>query len=169
MIDTDGYRPNVGIIIVNNEGKLFWGRRIGQNAWQFPQGGIAFAESPEQAVIRELREETGLKSGDVEIIARTQGWLRYNLPEHLVRHYKKPICIGQKQKWFMFRLVSDEQSITLNSTHQRPEFDLWQWTDYWTPVHEVVNFKREVYRQVLEFFEPFVNTSLEQRKSKRRQ
>lgn len=160
MIDTDGYRPNVGIIIVNNDGKLFWGRRIGQDAWQFPQGGIAYAESPEQAAIRELREETGLTSKDVEIIARTEGWLRYNLPEHLVRHYKKPVCIGQKQKWFMLKLLADDELITLNCSHQRPEFDHWQWTDYWKPVDEVVNFKREVYRQVLEFFSPFLSKTV---------
>ena len=115
MIDSDGYRPNVGIIIVNDEGKLFWARRIGQDAWQFPQGGIAYAESPEQAVFRELNEETGLQPDDVKIIAQTEGWLRYDLPEHLIRRYKRPVCVGQKQKWFMLKLLADEASISLKN------------------------------------------------------
>ncbi len=156
MIDANGYRANVGIIIFNNDNELFWARRIGQDAWQFPQGGIAYAESPEQAVYRELREETGLTARDVEIIAQTEGWLHYDLPEHMVRRYKRPVCIGQKQKWFMLRLLADEKSISLDQT-QRPEFDLWKWVDYWRPVNEVIFFKREVYREALEFFAPVLD------------
>ncbi len=159
MIDSDGYRPNVGIIIVNDDGKLFWARRIGQDAWQFPQGGIAYAESPEQAVFRELSEETGLQPEDVEILAQTGGWLRYNLPEHLIRHYKRPVCIGQKQKWFMLKLLANENSISLKNAHQRPEFDLWKWIDYWKPLTEVISFKRDVYREALEYFAPMLNIS----------
>lgn len=121
--------------------------------WQFPQGGIAYAESPEQAVYRELREETGLTAQDVEIIAQTENWLHYDLPEHMVRRYKRPVCIGQKQKWFMLRLLADENAISLDQ-NQRPEFDLWKWVDYWRPVNEVISFKREVYREALEFFAP---------------
>jgi len=155
LIDSDGYRANVGIIIFNDDGKLFWARRIGQDAWQFPQGGIAYAESSEQAAYRELCEETGLTEKDVQIVAQTDGWLRYNLPEHLVRRYKRPICIGQKQKWFMFRLLAQEKSISL-SHNKRPEFDIWKWTDYWTPLNEVISFKQEVYKQALEFFEPIL-------------
>jgi putative (di)nucleoside polyphosphate hydrolase len=160
VIDSDGYRLNVGIIIVNDDGKLFWARRIGQDAWQFPQGGIAYAESPEQAVYRELREETGLKADDVQLIAQTDGWLRYNLPEHLVRRYKRPVCIGQKQKWFMLRLLTNEQSISLDR-NQRPEFDLWKWIDYWKPLTEVISFKREVYREALEYFAPKIKIPIE--------
>ena len=160
LIDSDGYRANVGIIIFNDDGKLFWARRIGQDAWQFPQGGIAYAESSEQAVYRELHEETGLTKKDVQIVAQTEGWLRYNLPEHLVRRYKRPVCIGQKQKWFMLRLVTNDESISLDHNN-RPEFDIWKWTDYWTPLNEVIPFKREVYKQALEFFEP---TFLRQKK-----
>ena len=157
MIDSDGYRPNVGIIIVNDEGKLFWARRIGQDAWQFPQGGIAYAESPEQAVFRELNEETGLQPEDVKIIAQTEGWLRYDLPEHLIRRYKRPVCVGQKQKWFMLKLLADEASISLKNENQRPEFDLWKWVDYWEPLSEVIAFKRDVYREALEYFAPVLN------------
>ncbi len=157
MIDSDGYRPNVGIIIVNDEGKLFWARRIGQDAWQFPQGGIAYAESPEQAVFRELNEETGLQPEDVKIIAQTEGWLRYDLPEHLIRRYKRPVCVGQKQKWFMLKLLADEASISLKNENQRPEFDLWKWVDYWEPLSEVIAFKRDVYREALEYFASVLN------------
>jgi putative (di)nucleoside polyphosphate hydrolase len=159
VIDSDGYRANVGIIIVNDDGKLFWARRIGQDAWQFPQGGIAYAESPEQAVYRELKEETGLTAKDVQLVAKTDGWLKYNLPEHLVRRYKRPVCIGQKQKWFMLRLLTDDESISLTQ-NQRPEFDLWTWIDYWKPLTEVISFKREVYREALEFFAPKINMNL---------
>jgi len=157
VIDSDGYRPNVGIIIVNDEGKLFWARRIGQDAWQFPQGGIAYAESPEQAVFRELNEETGLQPEDVKIIAQTEGWLRYDLPEHLIRRYKRPVCVGQKQKWFMLKLLADEASISLKNENQRPEFDLWKWVDYWEPLSEVIAFKRDVYREALEYFASVLN------------
>lgn len=156
MIDSNGYRANVGIIISNKDNELFWARRIGQDAWQFPQGGIAYAESPKQAVYRELREETGLTAKDVEIIAQTEGWLHYDLPEHMVRRYKRPVCIGQKQKWFMLRLLADENAISLDQ-NQRPEFDLWKWVDYWRPVNEVISFKREVYREALEFFAPVLD------------
>jgi len=159
LIDSEGYRANVGIIIFNDDGKLFWARRIGQDAWQFPQGGIAYAESPEQAVYRELSEETGLTAKDVQIVAQTEGWLRYNLPEHLVRRYKRPICIGQKQKWFMLRLLTSDEAVSLNK-NKRPEFDFWKWTDYWTPLSEVISFKRDVYREALEFFEPTLDLQI---------
>ena len=153
MIDSDGYRANVGIIIFNDNGQLFWARRIGQDAWQFPQGGISYAESAEQAVFRELKEETGLTAKDVEIVSQTEDWLRYDLPEHMVRRYKRPVCIGQKQKWFLLRLIANESSILLDQ-NQRPEFDYWKWVDYWQPVNDVIDFKRDVYQSALEFFAP---------------
>jgi len=153
------YRANVGIIIFNGDGRLFWARRIGQDAWQFPQGGISYAESPEQAVFRELKEETGLTATDVEIVSYTDGWLRYDLPEHMVRRYKRPVCIGQKQKWFMLRLLADESLIVLNKS-QRPEFDCWKWVDYWQPIDDVIEFKRDVYRAALEFFSPALEAEI---------
>ena len=82
MIDAEGYRANVAIILTNREGKLFWGRRIRQKSWQFPQGGVQHGETALQAMYRELHEETGLRPTDVEIISATPGWLRYRLPEH---------------------------------------------------------------------------------------
>ena len=156
MIDSDGYRANVGIIIFNDNSQLFWARRIGQDAWQLPPGGISYAESPEQAVFRELKEETGLTAKDVEIVSQTKGWLRYDLPEHMVRRYKRPVCIGQKQKWFLLRLIADERSISLDQ-NQRPEFDYWKWVDYWQPVSDVIDFKREVYQSALDSFASIVN------------
>ncbi|MEW8587371.1 MAG: RNA pyrophosphohydrolase, partial [Candidatus Thiodiazotropha sp.] len=103
MIDADGYRPNVGIILCNDNRQLFWGRRVGQDAWQFPQGGIKSDETPEQAMYRELREEVGLKAEQVEMMGATRNWLRYRLPERYIRRHREPLCIGQKQIWFLLR------------------------------------------------------------------
>ncbi|MFJ4608458.1 RNA pyrophosphohydrolase, partial [Pseudomonas atacamensis] len=111
MIDPDGFRPNVGIILTNDAGQVLWARRINQDAWQFPQGGINPEETPEDALYRELNEEVGLEREDVEILACTRGWLRYRLPQRLVRTHSQPLCIGQKQKWFLLRLISNEQRV----------------------------------------------------------
>ncbi len=148
MIDENGYRPNVGIIIVNKEGKLFWGKRLYQDAWQFPQGGMRENETPQQAVFRELKEEVGLEPSDVRVLGRTQDWLTYDLPKHLIRHYSEPVCIGQKQIWFLLGLLSEEDKIDLNR-HDTPEFEGWNWVDYWLPVQKVVSFKQAVYHQAL--------------------
>ena len=149
MIDSDGFRPNVGIIIFNGHGKLLWAKRLGQDAWQFPQGGVQRDESPEQAAFRELNEEVGLAPEDVEIIASTEKWLRYRLPSHLIRQNSHPVCIGQKQKWYLMRLLSDTQKIRFDLS-EKPEFDHWRWVSYWYPVNQVVSFKRKVYRKALE-------------------
>ncbi len=148
MIDSKGFRPNVGIIICNSRGQLLWAKRIGQDAWQFPQGGIKQGEDPQQALYRELKEEVGLVPEDVEIVAATQDWLYYQLPKNLIRQHSSPICIGQKQKWYLLRLRSDEQRIDLRSNGS-PEFDDWQWVSFWYPLSQVIDFKREVYRQAL--------------------
>ena len=148
MIDEDGYRPNVGIILCNNQGQVLWARRIGQDAWQFPQGGIKDGESAEQALFRELGEEVGLLEKDVEILGCTRGWLRYRLPRRMVRFNSKPVCIGQKQKWFLLKLVGGDERINVDAT-EKPEFDGWQWTSYWFPLGQVVSFKRDVYRRAL--------------------
>lgn len=155
MIDPDGFRPNVGIILSNRDGHVLWARRIGQEAWQFPQGGINRDETPEQALYRELGEEIGLAPEHVEIVGATKGWLRYRLPKRLVRHNTNPVCIGQKQVWFMLRLVGDEQAVRLDSS-DRPEFDSWRWVDYWYPLDEVVAFKRKVYQRALEELAPLL-------------
>jgi len=155
VIDVNGYRANVGIILRNQSGELLWAKRIGQDAWQFPQGGISENESPEEAMYRELQEEIGLCIDDVAIVARTRGWLRYRLPKRLVRHYSNPVCIGQKQIWFMLNLVGDENKVRFDLT-ENPEFDFWRWIDYWSPLKEVVAFKRNVYKRALKEFESYV-------------
>ncbi|MFO7641162.1 MAG: RNA pyrophosphohydrolase [Candidatus Competibacteraceae bacterium] len=155
MIDSEGFRPNVGIILCNEEGRLFWAKRIGQHSWQFPQGGIQWDESPEQAMFRELTEETGLRPEHVQVIGCTKGWLRYRLPKRLVRRGGKPICIGQKQIWFLLRMLGDEGAVRLDLS-ERPEFDHWQWVDYWYPLRAVVPFKRHVYWRALRELAPLL-------------
>lgn len=148
VIDEQGFRPNVGIILANSRGDLLWARRRGQNAWQFPQGGIHEGETPEQAMYRELGEEVGLEESDVEMLACTAGWLKYRLPPQFMRHRKNPNFVGQKQKWFLLRLVSDDQRVRVDA-HATPEFDQWRWVSYWYPLGQIVAFKREVYRRAL--------------------
>jgi len=149
VIDEDGYRPNVGIIVHNVEGQVLWARRIGQDSWQFPQGGIDQGETPEQALYRELGEEVGLAESDVRLIACTDGWLRYTLPKRYIRSDSGRVCIGQKQKWFLLELVSDDSRVDLQASGESPEFDQWQWVNYWHPLSQVVEFKREVYQKAL--------------------
>lgn len=159
MIDADGYRANVGIILSNQEGKVMWARRVGQDAWQFPQGGISINEKPEDAMYRELWEETGLKKKDVDVIAATNSWLRYKLPRRLIRKNSEPRCIGQKQIWFLLKLLSSEQELDLSASH-KPEFDGWKWVNYWFPVEDVVFFKRRVYQCALAQLESSLSKSV---------
>ena len=130
MIDFDGYRPNVGIVICNRKGQVLWAKRYGQNSWQFPQGGINDNESAEQAMYRELYEEVGLQPRDVKVLYASKHWLRYKLPKRLLRYDSKPMCIGQKQRWFLLQLVGDEKNINMNTT-KSPEFDGWRWVSFW--------------------------------------
>lgn len=148
MIDSNGFRPNVGIIICNKLGQLFWAKRIKQDAWQFPQGGIKEAETAEEALFRELSEEVGLCKDDVRILSQTSEWLKYRLPKPYIRQRKGRTCIGQKQKWFLLGLQTEEGRVDLENTLQ-PEFDDWCWVNYWYPVNQVVDFKRSVYRKAL--------------------
>ncbi len=148
MIDDDGYRRNVGIILSNQKNKLFLARRANQNGWQFPQGGIDEGETHEEAMYRELYEEIGLKPEHVEVLNQTREWVYYDLPKRFVRSETFPVCKGQKQIWFMLKLVGDEDSISFNTT-DKPEFDSWRWADYWEPAFDVVHFKRNVYLSAL--------------------
>jgi len=150
VIDSDGFRPNVGIIVMHPilVGQVLLAKRIGQEAWQFPQGGIKRGESPEDACFRELEEELGLKRRQVELIGVTRDWMRYLLPKHLVRRGNKPLCIGQTQRWFLLRLAVDDSKVRLDA-NASPEFDDWRWVEYWQPVQQVIYFKREVYAQAL--------------------
>lgn len=155
VIDKEGYRANVGIIIINEQSKVFWAKRLGQDAWQFPQGGIDQGETPEQAMYRELFEEVGLLAEDVEILSRTSDWLRYEIPEHLIRKNTAPRCVGQKQIWFLLRMKVDDSKVSLANVEQI-EFDQWQWVDRLIPQDQVIEFKRDVYKQaMLEFTDYF--------------
>jgi len=153
MIDPDGYRPNVGIVLARPDGSVFWARRVGHDGWQFPQGGMRTDETPIEAMYRELHEETGLTASHVEVLAETPGWLRYRLPKRYLRYSQKPLCVGQKQVWFLLKLMTDETHVCLDRCH-KPEFDSFRWVDFWYPVNHVVHFKRHVYRQALKFLEP---------------
>lgn len=155
MIDSDGYRANVGIVLCNTEGSVLWARRTGQDAWQFPQGGINPQENAEQAMYRELWEEVGLQPQHVEILSSTSSWLRYKLPKRMVRRYSQPVCIGQKQKWFLLRMLGAEGHLKLDVS-SKPEFDEWKWVNYWYPVDNVVYFKKRVYRCALQQLNDFI-------------
>ncbi len=155
MIDEEGFRANVGIILCNYDGKVFWGRRLGQDSWQFPQGGIDRGETPTEAMFRELYEELGLRKEQVEVVGQTRGWLRYRIPPYMIRRRARPLCIGQKQRWFLLRLLCHDHDVNLQAT-TKPEFDYWEWVDYWQPAHQVVFFKRRVYRRALDELAPLL-------------
>ena len=158
MIDRDGYRPNVAIVLVNGKNQVFWGKRVKEHAWQFPQGGIKPGESPEQAMYRELNEETGLEPQHVRIMGRTRDWLHYNVPTHWVKREWRGTYRGQKQIWFLLRLVGRDCDISLRAT-PHPEFDAWRWHDYWVPLEAVIEFKRDVYRLGLEQLAGFLEVA----------
>ena len=147
-IDDEGFRANVGIILSNDDGHLLLGGRVGAKGWQFPQGGMLRGEDAEVAMYRELEEEIGLREDDVEVLGVTRDWLRYRLPNKYVRRHSKPLCIGQKQRWFMLRLIGSPERVRFDLSDQ-PEFDRARWVDFWRPVNEVIYFKRRVYARAL--------------------
>ncbi len=148
MLDREGFRPNVGIILLNQKNQVFWGKRIRTHSWQFPQGGIDRGESPEQAMFRELHEEVGLLPEHVRIVARTRDWLRYEVPDRFIRRDARGHYKGQKQSWYLLPLVEPDWNINLRAT-SHPEFDAWRWNDFWVPLDVVVEFKRGVYEMAL--------------------
>jgi putative (di)nucleoside polyphosphate hydrolase len=150
-IDRNGFRKGVAMIVVNNCNRVLWAKRIHQEAWQFPQGGLMENESPEEAVYRELHEEVGLQPKDISVIANTKNWLYYRLPVQMIRHHSQPICIGQKQKWYLLRLLSEDKEISFDTT-DKPEFEDYRWVYYWLPLKKIVPFKRRVYREALREF-----------------
>jgi putative (di)nucleoside polyphosphate hydrolase len=147
-IDRDGFRANVGIVLMNATGQLWLGRRPGGRGWQFPQGGMRRGEGAEDSLFRELQEETGLRQQDVRVLAQTRRWLRYRLPTRYQRKDSQPRCVGQKQHWFLLEFCADESAIRFDTTSE-PEFDSWRWVDFWQPVREVIYFKRPVYARAL--------------------
>ncbi len=161
MIDPDGYRPNVGIVLINDERQVFWARRANNDGWQFPQGGMNTDETPEEAMYRELREETGLTTEHVALLGSTPGWLRYRLPKRYQRQYSKPLCIGQKQVWFLLHFLADDSVFNLETTGH-PEFSTYKWVDFWYPAENVIRFKRGVYRRALSLLEPMATERVAQ-------
>jgi putative (di)nucleoside polyphosphate hydrolase len=159
MLDRSGYRLNVGIVLINKHGQLFWGKRVKSKGWQFPQGGVDPYETLEETMYRELLEEVGLTAKDVKILAITKRWLRYKLPCHLRRRFVTPTCIGQKQKWFLLLLTGGDDKINLNAG-TKPEFNGWCWIKYWEPLKHVVYFKRDIYSKVLTEFQPIVKSKI---------
>jgi len=154
LIDSEGFRSNVGIVLMRGTGEVFLGRRArGRGGWQFPQGGMRHGEELEQALFRELHEEIGLTHEDVTVVGRTEGWLTYRLPSRYIRRNTHPVCIGQKQRWFLLRLKRDNVQFALDVSSE-PEFDHWRWAGYWEPVREVVYFKQAVYAQALQELAP---------------
>ena len=158
MIDQEGYRANVAFIIFNNEKKVLWAKRINQESWQFPQGGIKAGEKPEDALYRELDEEVGLTKTDIKIIAKTSDWLKYDVPEKFLNKFWKDKYKGQKQIWFLLKFTGNDNSIYLNNSN-KPEFDGWIWKDFWSTLDEVVSFKREVYEKALYELWPYLESA----------
>ena len=148
MIDKNGYRKNIGIILCNAKNELLICKRFKENSWQFPQGGFEKNESPTTAMYRELFEEVGLIKTDVIILGRTKKWLKYDLPKKYQRRTNDQLCIGQKQIWFLLRLISNDESINL-ATSKKPEFDDWEWSSHEKPLEIVISFKKEVYVKAL--------------------
>ncbi len=162
MLDRDGFRPNVGIILLNQKNQVFWGKRIRTHSWQFPQGGIDRGETPEQAMFRELHEEVGLMPNHVRVVARTRDWLRYEVPDRYIRRDARGHYKGQKQIWYLLQLMGHDWDLNLRAT-DHPEFDAWRWNDYWVPLDVVVEFKRGVYEMALTELARFLPRGEQQR------
>ena len=156
LIFDDGYRANVGIVICNPSGKVFFGKRRYQSGWQFPQGGIKEGESPKIAMWRELLEETGLKKEDTKLIKTSNNWYQYDLPKKNIRKSGKGIrVIGQRQKWFLLKVPDVSDLISLDHSPEQ-EFDSWKWIEPTSSIDRVIEFKKQVYKNVIDEFIPFI-------------
>ncbi|WP_154223561.1 RNA pyrophosphohydrolase [Marinicella rhabdoformis] len=152
MVDRDGFRPNVGIILLDDNGQVFWAKRTRGNGWQFPQGGINNDESAEEAMFRELYEEVGLRPQHVDVLGCTPGWLKYELPKKFHKRDSDPLFVGQKQVYYLLKLIEHESVVDFNKTDS-PEFESYRWVDFWYPAHNVIHFKRPVYKRALKHLE----------------
>ena len=148
MINEPEYRLNVGIIIINDKGKLLLCKRKKIDSWQFPQGGIDNNETSLQAAKRELFEEVGIRANCIRLLSSTEDWLKYDIPKKRRKnHFLKKQFRGQKQKWFMFKLLKD---VNINFDNDPSnEFIDYKWVSYWYPLYTIIDFKKEVYRSAL--------------------
>ena len=151
------YRSNVGLVVMNKQGAVFAAQRLDHysDAWQMPQGGIDAGEAPLSAAYRELHEETGITREAVTLLAQTSDWLYYDLPEALIPKLWGGKYRGQKQKWFLMRFDGQDAQININT--QTPEFSDWRWMPPETLIKYIVPFKRDIYRQVFDIFEPHLS------------
>ena len=163
MNEESNYRLNVGLIIVNNYGKVLICKRKNSNQWQFPQGGIDKGESPIEAAKREIFEEVGIKPSKIKVLGKIKDWVKYEIPIELAKKsFKKKGIVGQKQKWFIFKIKSEACITFVNDPDN--EFDDFAWVSYWRPIALIVSFKKEVYRNVLAellpiYFNEFLDVS----------
>ena len=163
MNEESNYRLNVGLIIVNTYGKVLICKRKNSNQWQFPQGGIDEGELPIEAAKREIFEEVGIKPSKIKVLGKIKDWVKYEIPKELAKKsFKKKGIVGQKQKWFIFKIKSEACISFVNDPDN--EFDDFAWVSYWHPIALIVSFKKEVYRNVLAellpiYFNEFLDVS----------
>lgn len=150
------YRSGVGIMLINNKKQIFVGKRIDNHsdAWQMPQGGIDTGEDEDLAVFRELKEETGIDKKEIAIISKSQGYYYYNLPYKLQKKFWGGKYLGQKQRWYIAEFIGDESKI--NVATEDPEFSHWKWIDNEKIIGSIVNFKQDLYRQIISEFSQFL-------------
>lgn len=145
------YRPCAGVVLLNRDGLIFAGQRLDRpDAWQMPQGGIDEGETPTQAALRELTEETGITADRVELLTEASDWLYYDLPPELLGKVWKGKYRGQKQKWFLLRFLGEDRDIDIKTDH--PEFDRWCWMAADDLIAHIVPFKQDVYRKIFAAF-----------------
>lgn len=146
------YRPAIGIIVVNRRDQVLIGRRNDLvDQWQFPQGGIDPNETPNSAVLRELKEETGISQENVEILDHTQEYLKYDYPHSVIQELnvkKTWRYAGQQLQFFLLRYHGLDENIDVHKV-ANPEFDAWKWVDYWEPLRLIVEFKHDLYHRAL--------------------
>lgn len=150
--ETLPYRPCVGVVLINSDGRIWAGQRIDNPvpAWQMPQGGIDNGEDHKDAALRELWEETGITADKVEILGKTENWVTYDLPPDLLGKVWKGKYRGQKQKWYLLRYLGQDADIIIDTEH--PEFSAWKWIGAEELVASIVPFKRAVYEDVVAQF-----------------